>query len=121
MQKAFFLISATTGCVNDLQSVLELHDRVREVWRVVSGECQIIALVASEELGDSTKELGQLMDLKESLGELSDERFDEESEGLSKKNFVDKVSINLIFPESGPRFAVSIDSPGAFPPREEAR
>ena len=113
MQSAFFLINVTPGCVNVLKSALDANRRVRYTWKV-AGEWEIVALVVSDELDD-------LMDFKESLGELSHDYHDEESGKLLTRNFVQQVSVNLIFPDSDPRFAVPIGSPGAFPPRGEAR
>lgn len=121
MQSVFFLISVTTGCVNDLQSVLEGNKNVRGVWRVFSGEYDIIALVASDELGESGEELDQLIDFRESLGELSKEYYDEESEQWITRKFVHRVSPNLIAPGNSQHFAVLGDSLGVLPPQGEPR
>lgn len=120
MQRAFFLISATTGCVNDLASALRENERVQEAWKVFSGEHDVIAIVRSDELGSPPKELSSLIDFNEWLGNLSDEYYDEEKEEFVEKKLVHKVSFNLISPDSGPDFA-NLDGPsGSYLPRGEA-
>lgn len=107
--------------MNDLKSALDMGGKVKGVWKVASGEYDIIALVESEELGDPGKELSDLIDFQESLGKFTGVYFDEEKGQRASRQFVHKVSFNLIFPDSNSKddlqFAVPIGPQGTNPPR----